>query len=262
MIQVNPIISPKRQAYGRYVYHILDTPYSYYLKYQLNDDDYSNHQHTLQQEILFYQNHSNHVLPFQVINNAEQLFHQYHIQQSQGFGLLLTQGKALFSQKNDNIIEQCYVLSLACDAVEHLWQLGYLHGDLKAEHFIIWQNHCYLIDFEYIQAIDTTSQVLNATPHYMAPELFQGQIKNQLSELYALGIIFYEWLTGQRLRANSYYDWAILHCQQFQPQLNNQQQIFMPLLQGLLAKQASSRFQSMADVKACLEDILQKYHHY
>ena len=37
---------------------------------------------------------------------------------------------------------------------------------------------------------------MNATPRYMAPELFQGQAKSLQSEVYALGIIFMSGLQG------------------------------------------------------------------
>lgn len=47
----------------------------------------------------------------------------------------------------------------------------------------------------------------------MAPELFHGANKTVQSDLYALGIVLYEWLTQTRLQANSYHEWAVLHCQ-------------------------------------------------
>ena len=86
----------------------------------------------------------------------------------------------------------------------------------------------------------------------MAPELFHGEAKTVQTDLYALGIILLEWLTDQRLQAASYQDWAYLHCQSLNIALPEPFQGFSPLLQGLLAKQQSQRWQNTMAAKRCL----------
>jgi len=140
----------------------------------------------------------------------------------------------------------------ALEPLISLQELGYLHADLKREHFIIYQNRIYLIDFEQIQPINSSNQAMNATPRYMAPELFQGQAKSLQSEVYALGIIFYEWLTGQRLEAADYQDWALLHCQHFKPELPTQFQALQSLLQNMLRKHSQDRLSDFKAVKQAL----------
>ena len=60
----------------------------------------------------------------------------------------------------------------------------------------------------------------------MAPELFHGTRKNIQSDLYAFGVVLYEWLSQIRLQANTYHDWAVLHCQNLNIQLPDSFQIF------------------------------------
>lgn len=77
----------------------------------------------------------------------------------------------------------------------------------------------------------------------MAPELFHGANKTVQSDLYALGIVLYEWLTQTRLQANSYHEWAVLHCQKLNVVLPSSFQVFLPLLSGLLQNSSKAGFQ-------------------
>ncbi|WP_038342488.1 protein kinase domain-containing protein [Acinetobacter sp. A47] len=137
----------------------------------------------------------------------------------------------------------------ALDSLDALHQAGWIHGDLKAEHFRLYDGNCTLIDFEQCLRIGQSIQRLEATPRYMAPELFHGAGKSIQSDLYAFGIIVYEWLSRNRLQARTYHDWALLHCQHLQIGLPEQLQVFLPLLQGLLQKHIQQRFLSVAAVK-------------
>ncbi|KCX88391.1 tyrosine kinase family protein [Acinetobacter sp. 72431] len=96
---------------------------------------------------------------------------------------------------------------------------------------------------------------MDATPRYMAPELFRGGYKSIQSDLYAFGIVLYEWLTQTRLEASSYRDWAVLHCQNLTIQLPTQFLIFLPLLVGLLQKQQQNRFSNADEAINCLKQI-------
>ena len=146
-----------------------------------------------------------------------------------------------------------HIIFKMLNAVEELHQMGWIHADLKASHFLLDGSICKLIDFEQSQRIGEISckKALTATPRYMAPELFHGEAKTVQTDLYALGIILLEWLTDQRLQAASYQDWAYLHCQSLNIALPEPFQGFSPLLQGLLAKQKSQRWQNIMAAKRC-----------
>lgn len=139
------------------------------------------------------------------------------------------------------------------DSLEQLTQLGFLHADLKAEHWREWAGLVKLIDFEQLQAIDTPAAPnMTATPRYMAPELFHGEAKTLASDIYALGIIIYEWLTQRRLQAKSYQDWAYLHCQQLKIELPAAYLGFQGLLEAMLNRQKSQREVSFLALKTLL----------
>lgn len=255
IVSITQQTSPKRQQYGRFLYYIQTINGHYYLKYQQNYPHYQHHIDTLTHEIDFYQRHAEYLLPVQVVR--QNLAYLSHLNRVDGIGLMLPKAEQLF-RNNLSVVEQCQVMLNACNAVKQLWSLGYLHGDLKVEHFVQYQQNTYLLDFEYVQKITNTSSQCHATPHYMAPELFHGQPKSCASELYALGIIFYEWLTGQRLSAKSYYDWAKLHCQQLKISLSHQQMIFDEVLRRLLAKQVACRANDIDEIIEPLKRIQQR----
>lgn len=150
------------------------------------------------------------------------------------------------------------------ECVDNLHSLGFLHGDLKLKHFLSdAMGEIWLIDFAQSQSIqisatNLTSQTLNATPAYMAPELFHGSAKSVQSDIYALGVIFYEILIGQKpfqqqgKVLNSYQDWALAHCQQVIPLLPEALQCYQYALDHMLAKRLKNR----ADcIKTMISDL-------
>ena len=178
-----------------------------------------------------------------------------HYSQVYSRALILPEAKAVLAMGNlpEHTEEIKHIFWRVFEAVEVLHQLDWIHADLKAEHLVQLDGQIKLLDFEQVQKVtDIQCQEITATPRYMAPELFHGQPKTTQSDIYALGIIFYEWLTQQRLQANSYHDWAYLHCQRLHIQLPAHLQAFLPLLNHMLAKPISQRAASIAELKLWL----------
>jgi predicted Ser/Thr protein kinase len=79
---------------------------------------------------------------------------------------------------------------------------GVVHRDLKPENVLLARDGLVkLMDFGIARALEgnaTTTQTVIGTPGYMAPEQSQGKSVDQRTDLYALGLILYECLTGQR----------------------------------------------------------------
>lgn len=249
-----PRTKTRSLGFGRRLYYAAGQP-AFWLKTQVStksDSSISSPHAELgwQQELNFYQTHSrssdlNFFLPHQIIQQPFTIQHEQFEQ-----ALILVDAPAHFQIMPDqlSVTQIRQHLLQAVEPLICLQQLGYLHADLKREHFVDDQGRVCLLDFEHVQPLDQLEvHKLNATPRYMAPELFQGKAKSLQSEVYALGVIFYEWLSGQRLQATDYLDWAFLHCQRLKVELPEQIQIFEKLLALMLGKQKQHR---LADFKA------------
>ncbi|WP_111861088.1 protein kinase domain-containing protein [Acinetobacter sp. CFCC 10889] len=152
--------------------------------------------------------------------------------------------------------EVLIILHKSLDVLHNLHQLEFIHGDLKVEHFRLTDFGAALIDFEQSCHLDDVRQMPNtATPRYMAPELFHAQPKSLQSDLYALGIIWLEWLTQEKLQAKSYQDWAYLHCQNLKISLIKPFQVFEEVLELMLSKKITQRCTNIYQIKQVLSQI-------
>lgn len=91
-------------------------------------------------------------------------------------------------------------------ALAHLHRQGASHRDVKPENVLLDEGgRAYLADLGMGRvegaANITSTGVVVGTPHYMAPELLRGEPATPSSDLFALGVVVLELLTGHRPRA-------------------------------------------------------------
>ena len=232
----------KSMALGRRLYTFKSEGKNYWLKLQLQDS-HPTSKAGFEHELSFYQKQGSYdfVLPVQFLEIDD--FFQEELYK---WGMVLPHADPYFTDhqiSSMTLSQTKQYIEKALQSLANMHASGWIHGDLKTEHFAKYQEHVYLIDFEQSQQINAKNALtMTATPHYMAPELFHGSPKTIQSDLYAIGVILYEWLTIQRFTSRSYQDWAILHCQQLNIELSENKQCFFPLLAGLLNKQQNLRF--------------------
>jgi eukaryotic-like serine/threonine-protein kinase len=91
-----------------------------------------------------------------------------------------------------------------CDALEYIHNHGVVHRDLKPENIMVGdQDHVKLIDFGIAGqegarrlTFAKLSQLMG-TPDYISPEQVKGKRGDGRSDVYALGVMLYEMLTGE-----------------------------------------------------------------
>ena len=91
-----------------------------------------------------------------------------------------------------------------CDALDYIHRNGVVHRDLKPENIMVdGEDHIKLIDFGIAGkegarrlTFAKLSQVMG-TPDYISPEQVQGKRGDGRSDIYALGVMLYEMLTGK-----------------------------------------------------------------
>jgi serine/threonine-protein kinase len=113
--------------------------------------------------------------------------------------------RSILNQQGKLPVDRAVNLTLAiCDALDYMHKHGVVHRDLKPENIMVdGQDRIKLIDFGIAMKEDARRLTyagpspMLGTPDYISPEQVKGQRGDQRSDIYALGIIFYEMLTGQ-----------------------------------------------------------------
>ncbi|HEU0032726.1 MAG TPA: protein kinase [Kofleriaceae bacterium] len=96
----------------------------------------------------------------------------------------------------------CDVMWQVADAVRFIHSRSILHGDIKSENIFLVRTTMQrrlvkLLDFGLARPDLGRIEGVDGTPEYLAPERIDGAPASQASDIYALGIVFFELLTGR-----------------------------------------------------------------
>ncbi len=99
--------------------------------------------------------------------------------------------------------EASRVLNQLASALDYAHAHGILHRDMKPSNVLLDDDgNAYLMDFglaKIVEAtVDLTGDRLLGTPAYMSPEQCKGEPVGPATDIYSLGIILYEMVTGRR----------------------------------------------------------------
>ncbi len=89
------------------------------------------------------------------------------------------------------------------NALDYASQAGVVHRDIKPANILVDLESLTpkLVDFGVARlqgASMTQAQSLLGTPHYMSPEQWRGEVADGRSDIFSLGVVLYELLTGQK----------------------------------------------------------------
>jgi tRNA A-37 threonylcarbamoyl transferase component Bud32/ActR/RegA family two-component response regulator len=162
-----------------------------------------------------------------------------------------------------SVDESLYYLRAIAEALRVIHVFGILHRDLKPANVMLREdNSPVLIDFGLARrsredAGTTGAGQVLGSPYYISPEQSQGQRVDARTDLYSLGVMFYEMLTGQRPYAGRSAV-AIMeqHTSSPVPTLPAATAVQQPLLDRLMAKQPSARYASADELLADLGPLV------
>jgi len=156
------------------------------------------------------------------------------------------------------------ILSQLASALHHAHQRGYIHRDIKPENILFRDEHSVVLtDFGVAKALDQNLGMTNAgtvlgTPYYMSPEQARGKPCDGRSDLYSLGVVFFEMLTGTLpYQAEDAVAVAIKHLTAPVPLLPKQLRIYQPLIEKLLSKNPDLRYQNGEELLADINEFQQ-----
>ena len=168
--------------------------------------------------------------------------------------------------------ETCDILDQICDALEAAHEAGVVHRDLKPDNVFLVpvrgrRTLVKLLDFGIAKLMDkerprassTCPDFIMGTPEYISPEQARGSNVDHRTDLYALGVLAYEMLSGQvPFAAPSAIEIIEQHLHLPPPSLRRAVPRVAPDLErivlGLLAKEPGDR-PSLAQVRECLASL-------
>jgi serine/threonine protein kinase/Cdc6-like AAA superfamily ATPase len=179
-------------------------------------------------------------------------------------GLDLNTVLQLQVQRRLNVDMAISILYPIVEALDYIFGEGFVRSDVKPSNILLSRSgKVYLSDFGItkLNDNDTTSEavtiipVVIGTPEYISPEQWENKAPDARSDIYALGVVLYEVLTGQRPFEGNFQDLKLAHQSQ-QPLPPSQRIAILPELEFVilrcLAKDPKERFQSLSELKAAL----------
>ncbi|MCC4477518.1 Stk1 family PASTA domain-containing Ser/Thr kinase [Limosilactobacillus reuteri] len=159
-----------------------------------------------------------------------------------------------------DIMEQ--VLSAVATAHAH----GIIHRDLKPQNILIDENkNVKITDFGIAVAVSqdslTQTNTLMGSVHYLSPEQARGSIATKQSDIYSLGIILFELLTGKvPFEGETAVSIALKHFREEIPSVREQNKEIPQALENVIikatAKEPAERYSSVNEMAADLKTVL------
>lgn len=152
------------------------------------------------------------------------------------------------------------VLREMAAALDYAGERGFVHRDVKPDNIMFREDgSAVLMDFGIARAADSDEQMTRmgtvvGTPRYMSPEQHRGGDIDARADIYSLGVLFFEMLTGKPpFSGDDPMAIGIAHIREPIPRLPRELRRYQSLLKRLLAKDPEERFQRGQQIIEALE---------
>ena len=165
------------------------------LKEEFKDDDEIKKRFNIESQAVAGLSHTNIVSVFDV--GTENDLNYIVMEYVEGITLkeyLKESGALVWNQAVDFAIQ-------ICSALQHAHRKGIIHRDIKPQNIMVTKDNVLkVMDFGIARAVSTyTTKIDNeamGTAHYCSPEQAKGSYTDERSDIYSLGVVIYEMLTG------------------------------------------------------------------
>ena len=130
-----------------------------------------------------------------------------------------------------------------------------VHRDLKPDNVMLREDRSVaIVDFgiakRVLKSLRTTRHgVVVGTPYYLSPEQARGDTVDTRSDIYSLGVLTYECLTGRKpYQTETVEELMAQHMNAPVPLLRDALDRYQPMLDKMMAKNTAARYQHVVDV--------------
>ncbi len=172
-------------------------------------------------------------------------------------------GQRDYSKSESRVVE---IANILLSVLGYAHSRNIVHRDVKAENVLFDDSDRPLLaDFGIALRKDWAGARMTATglavgsTAYMAPEQARGEVVDGRADLYALGVLIWEMLTGRLpFEAPDALSMAVMHAQDPIPKLPAHLAHWQHFMNRALAKQPSQRFEDAAQMRAGSESVTQR----
>ncbi len=169
------------------------------------------------------------------------------------------------------LVEATDIILQVCEVLNYAHHKGIIHRDLKPENIMLAKGlrgwHAKVLDFGVARLIDERARVtltgsICGTPRYMAPEQAQGLEVDLRADIYSVGLVYFECITGVKAISGSSISDILWR------QINDPMPTFEQVAPGLVvpkgldqiiqkaaAKEPEQRFSSMAEFALAVSEV-------
>jgi len=155
------------------------------------------------------------------------------------------------------------IVKKIAEALLYAHKKGFIHRDIKPDNVMFRDDGTLiLLDFGIVKALRSESNLTRTgmsvgTPKYMSPEQMRGKKVDERSDIYSLGIVLYEILTGTApYKTDDLITLALKHAQGPVPELPRKYEFIQPLLNKMIAKKPSERVRNCEGLIRLIDALL------
>jgi serine/threonine protein kinase/tetratricopeptide (TPR) repeat protein/TolB-like protein len=163
-------------------------------------------------------------------------------------------------------LERCLkIIRQLCEALDAAHAEGVIHRDFKPHNVLVGKDdQVYVSDFGLATSLEsaqmgmTRSGAVVGTPRYMSPEQVEGKRVDNRTDIYSLGIVFYEMVTGQ-VPFSGESTWQLMYQRVQQAPIDVKQvkrdlpDYLARMIMHCLEKDPANRYQSAREIVADLD---------
>jgi serine/threonine-protein kinase PpkA len=143
---------------------------------------------------------------------------------------------------------------------------GFIHRDVKPDNIMFRADGTpVILDFGIARVIEATSKITRSgtslgTPRYMIPEQLDARRVDGRSDIYSLGVVLYEMISGAPPFKGSHTMSVVLkHIGEPVPKLPEELRSYQPLIERMLAKEREKRIASEAEWRELIKPLLKPF---
>ncbi len=169
-------------------------------------------------------------------------------------------------RKPERLQDKLNILTQVCRGLDYAHQRGVIHRDVKPGNIqVLPSGTAKVLDFGIAaggagSTVMTKTGLVMGTPNYMAPEQIAGENVDHRADMWAVGVILYELLTGERPFAAETVPSLVYRIVHASPTPLDARRLGLPdaligVVQRVLSKGRDDRFRDLSQVASTLEQL-------